>query len=238
MIPDAGLLLAAALVAFYLQDSAHLLYVDEVVVVGGRRGWRFALGSLELGGRYLHLPNPFLPARPAFRAKWLATDQDAAEHSADLTPFLAAVAPLGRCCIALWCLLLVVLPVAILAWRVPILLLTLLGAVYALIAAMLVLLALRRDRLGMSGRAVAALGAGILFCPPHAINLLRKVCLSRGLHGDPLALAAATLTPDARARLRKQIEGRLELLANAGDDDAWPESIVNARLGQVREMLP
>jgi hypothetical protein len=236
--PDAGLLLTAALVGFYLQDSAHLLYADEVVVTGERRGWRFELGSLELGGRYLHLPNPFLPAHPIFRANWLAAGQGSQRPSAELSTFLADVAPLGRCCAALSGLLLLVLPAAVFAYRVPMLLMAIVAVAYALIGLMLVLLLHRRDRLGMSARDVAAIATDALLCPPHAINLLRKVCLWRGLRDDPLVFAAGTLPAEARSRLRNEIEGRADLIAASGDLVSPRGPAMRARLAQVREMLP
>lgn len=236
-MPDAGVLLAAGLVAFYVQDSAQLLYSDEIVVVGGRRGWRFRLGSLELGGRFLHVPNPLLPARAMFRANWLEADRSVQESPAEVSVFVAELAALGRCCVALGFLLLMVLPVAILAYRVPSLLLAILGCVYAVIALMLVLLARRRKRLGLSGRDVLALAVGALLCPPHAINLVRKVCLGRGLLGDPLAFAAATLAAADGACLRKGIEARIDLVARA-DDSATHVDAMRVHLGHVRATLP
>ena len=67
--PDAELLLAIALVALYLQDSALLLHFDEVLVEGASRGWRVSTGAgLELRGRFLSIPNPLWPMRSRFRA--------------------------------------------------------------------------------------------------------------------------------------------------------------------------
>ncbi|MGY1458653.1 hypothetical protein ACW5F0_08410 [Luteimonas sp. A534] len=237
MMLDAGVLLAMGLVAFYVQDSSQLLYVDEIVVVGTRRGWRFRLGSLELGGRFLHVPNPLLPARAMFRANWLEADRSVQESPAGLSEFVAELVALGRCCVALCFLLLVALPAAILAYRVPSVLLAILGCAYAVIALMLALLARRRRRLGLSGRDVVALGIGALLCPPHAINLVRKVCLVRGLRGDPLAFAARTLAAADGARLRKGIEARIDLVARA-DDSAIHVDGMRAQLGHVRETLP
>lgn len=238
MIPDAGILLALGLVAFYVQDSAQLLYFDEVVVVGTRRGWRFPPVSLEFGGRYLYVPNPLLPTRAMFRASWLHADRGGSESPSELSAFLAGLAPLGPCCVVLWLLLLVALPVAVLAYRVPAVLLAILGAAYAVIALMLVLLARAHRRLGLSGREVAGLGVGALLCPPHAINLVRKVCLGRGLRGDPLAFAARTLAVADGARLRKEIESRIGLFAPAEDGAGRRAADLRASLGHVRETLP
>ena len=237
MIPDAGVLLALGLAAFYLQDSAQLLYADEMVVTGTRRGWRCGLGDLELRGRFLHVPNPLLPARAMFRASWLDADRSTVEPLAEIQAFLAELAPLGRACVVLWLLLLVVLPAAILAYRVPSVLLAILGGVYAVIALMILLLARKRRRLGLSAREVAALGVGALLCPPHAINLVRRVCLGRGLRGDPLAFAALALSAADATQLRSGIEARIALLAPAGDGMERTASM-RAHLRHVRETLP
>lgn len=236
-MPDAGVLLAAGLVAFYVQDSAQLLYVDELVVVGTRHGWRCRLGALELGGRFLYVPNPLLPARAMFRANWLQADRSVQESPAGLSQFVADLVALGRCCAALCFLLLGVLPAAILAYRVPGLLLAILGGAYAVIALMLLLLVRRRRRLGLSGRDVVALGIEALLCPPHAINLVRKVCLGRGLQGDPLAFAARALAATDGACLREGIEARIDLVARA-DDSAIHDEGMRAHLEHVRETLP
>ena len=108
VMPDAASA-GNGLVAFYVQDSAQLLYVDER---GGRprRGWRFRLGSLSSGTLPV-CPEPAAATRAMFRANWLEADRRS--RNRHRTVSIRATWGVGRCCTALCFLLLVALPAAI-----------------------------------------------------------------------------------------------------------------------------
>ena len=62
-------LLVAGILAFYLFDSARLLHFDDLVISPVRGAWRIVPGgTLEVRGRFLHLPNPLWPAGTRFIA--------------------------------------------------------------------------------------------------------------------------------------------------------------------------
>ena len=227
---NAELLLAVALVALYLQDSASLLHFDEVLVAGGRRGWRVSTGSgLEVRGRFLFVPNALLPMQTLFRASWLHPADGAPEDPEALASFAKSLWPIRIGCVLAGIALLVALPALLLASRDPWWLLAALGAGYLAIAAMLAVLFARRGSLGLDGHRFASLAAESLLCPPHAVNLYRRLCALRGFRGDPVAFAARTMPADARQRLRAGIDARIALFALADDHDGRAAALEAAR---------
>lgn len=217
--PNAELLLAIALVALYLQDSALLLHFDEVLVEGASRGWRVSTGAgLELRGRFLSIPNPLRPMRSRFRASWLHAGAAPDDTVASLDQYAHMLWPVRLGCTLTGVVLLGVVPWLLLGARDPLQLLAALAATWLLIIGMLAYLSLRRARLQISRRQLAGLAMEVLLCPPHAINLYRRLCAMRGFHGDPVAFAASQLPDPGRQRLRASIDARLDLFALADED--------------------
>jgi hypothetical protein len=239
VIPDTESLLALALVAFYVQDSALLLYADELVVTLAGRRWQLSLGNTELGGRYLFVPNPLLPGRVLFRAAWLEGGErrDAASPG-ELQVFIAHTRVLGVGCTALGVLLLVALPLALLQYPNTELLLALLVSAYAAIAFLLGYMVHFREALQLSRKEVASLVLDSLLCPPHAINLVRKLGLARGLDRDPLLFAKAELAKDEQALLRRALEGRLDLYGQADGASGIDGPAVRDNRQRIGELLP
>jgi hypothetical protein len=212
-----SLLLMLGVVALYLQDSAMLLHYDELVLGEKRRGWRFAAGSLRIGGRHLFLPNPLTPARGVFRASWLA-DADAPVHKAGLEHFLDALSPLRNGVRVLWVLLLVALPLLLWRYAHPLALLALLASMYATIAVLGLHLWQRRQVLEIAPRDIATLVFESAACPPHALNLVRKLCLRRGLRGDTIAWSRRVLGGTEMTTMRAQLDERVDTALAFSDE--------------------
>ncbi|WP_156911553.1 hypothetical protein [Luteimonas sp. J29] len=231
MAASAEILLVLALVALYLQDSAVLLHFDEVLVERAGRGWRVSTGSgFEARGRFLSLPNPLLPMRTRLRASWLHPSGAQVDTPADLVRFGRLLLPVRFGATVVGIVLLGVVPWLLLGPRDPVLLLAALCGTWLLVLAMAGWIALQRAALGLPLRKVLALALEGLLCPPHAINLYRRLCALRGFRGDPLAFAAAHLDDAARRRLRAEVASRLDLFALA-DDASGGRS---ARLAEAR----
>lgn len=239
MIPDMESLLALALVGFYVQDSALLLYADEVVVTSAGRRWRMSLGNAEMGGRYLFVPNPLLPGRVLFRAVWMeGRETREAAAPGELQEFVAHARVLGAGCTALGILLLVAVPVALVLFPHAGLLLVLLCSVYAAIALLLGYLMHARTGLQLSRKEVASLAVDSLLCPPHAVNLVRNAGLARGLGADPLRFATAQLPEGEQAVLRRRLEGRLDLYGQADGASGIDASAVQDNRRRIGGLLP
>lgn len=218
MLPSFEALLVLGVIALYLQDSVLLLHYDELVFTRARRHWRANAGGSEWGGRYLHLPNPLAPAHAMFRASWLAEAEGTASEHDSRDHFLDGLRPFRIGARVLWCELLVMLPLVL--WALPHPLLVL--AVFALVYASVLVLALQlwryRRVLELRGRDVAGLAFELLACPPHAINVVRRLSLRRGLGGDALAFAARAVAARDLPRLQAAIATRIQLASDLADD--------------------
>lgn len=214
----AELLLMLAVAGFYLQDSMLLLHYDELVFTESNRRWRASAGSaFQLDGRHLLLPNPLTPARGMFRASWLSdgagnsTEGSAGANWPGLRHFISALAPLKATCNLLGGLQLIILPLLLWRYPHPQVLLILLALIYANVGVLVWHLWRRRRVLQLSGRAIAVMGFEAIACPPHAINLVRKLCLRRGLQGDAIVAAGQLLGREDAAEARAMIDGRIAM---------------------------
>lgn len=220
-------LLVAGILAFYVQDSARLVYFDDLIVSGGQR-WHVAVeATSELRGRFLWLPNPFLPARTALHASWLSWEDGSHDTPEDLRDFSIALWPVRSGCVAVGAAVLLGIPAILLTTGQPTALLACLAAWLLLTAAMLAYLALRRTRFGLTRRWLAKLAFECLLCPPYAVNMYRKLCENRGFRGDPLRFAVRHAPLAARRRLLDRIEQRVALFAQTS------EAETQSRLGQA-----
>jgi hypothetical protein len=237
-------LLALALVAVYLVDSAQFLCVGEALI-RTRAGRTLALSfgwSFELGGRRPFIPNPLTPFWPELRLEWSASSQGgsgvADAVSAEMRAHLAAVRPMAW--IAGGCALLIVLiaPLALSLGQerlfVAAALLT-----FALSAAGCALLARRSRELGLAGRELYSTILVALVCLPCAANLGRAIAAHHrwslaaaelpALGFDPMQAAAA------RERAREALVAARRLMA----EDSAAHSALGEQLrrlgGEARE---
>lgn len=211
MIPSLEALLVAGIVAFYVHDSALLLYHDEFVFerAGGR--WRASPGGSQWSGRFLYLPNPLAPWRRLLRAAWSAPAAADANADGALEQSMVALRPLQAGVAVLGALLLVGVPLLLWRYPDPLALLVLVAAIYA-VALMLVAIAWsRRACFGLDARRAAWLAVECVACPPHAINLVRKLSLRQPVPGGARAFARRNLAPPAMEALDAALAGRSPL---------------------------
>jgi hypothetical protein len=220
-LPSVELLLVLAVVALYLQDSAMLLHYDEIAVVRRGEGWSASTGANgRLHGRYLYLPNPLRPGAALFRCGWLSGPAPAPrEHWAGWRHFVAALAGFAPGCWLLGSLLMVALPV--LLWRMPhpLLMLALAAAIYGTVAAIGWRLWRYRRVLELSGRQALSLAFELLCCPPHAINVVRRLCARRGLRGNAFDAAERLLSPARTQAIAGEIGERLSMAMDFHGDE-------------------
>jgi hypothetical protein len=172
-------LLALALVAIYVADSAHFLRIGEVLVRtrGGALqtlcfGWPF-----ELGGRQPYLPNPLTPYWPDLRLDWEtsgATTAEPARVAGEMRRYLAVLRPVRWLAALCACLIVVVAPVA-LALGAQRLFIGSALLCYATSAAACTVVALRRGELGLTKWQTAAASLIAIVCLPCSANLARTV---------------------------------------------------------------
>jgi hypothetical protein len=222
-----GLLLLGGVVAFYLYDSALLLYHNEIVLIGAGRSYRVSAGSgFELRGRHVFLPQPWFPHQVLFRVSWPRQGVETGDLQSirfhRVRVALAAISP--------WTLLLLLLFIAGLPYvlfvsgRVEALL-AWIAVVYAVIVMTLVQVYRHRRALNLAPRAVAAIALDALLCAPFALNIIRKIGLRQQLELDLRGVARSVLPAAAihelTAILRERIRVSLGFVEpNSPDADA------------------
>lgn len=231
MVPSFEALLVLGVVVLYLQDSLLLLHYDELVFTRVGSRWRAGAGGSHWAGRYLHLGNPFTPARAMLRASWLSAEAvAAAAPRSSLEHFLDGLRPFRIGARVLWCELLVLLPLVLWAWPHPLLVLAVFALVYASVGGLAVQLWRYRRVLELRNRDAATLAFELLACPPHAINVVRRLSLRRGLGEDALVFAARTVAPCELPRLHATIAARIQLASDlSGDADPRRQALQWAR---------
>lgn len=223
-ISDEALLMLLAL-ALYLADSALLLASNEAVLLRRGDGWvaRFGLDRWRLAGKEPCLPNPLTPHRPLFRLRWRFGAPEAPEApDAPDSPdawlagrFRPVAVPEAldalrvHAAIALGCLF-VLLPATLF---VPVgsgYVLAVVAAFYANLAVALVRVHRRRESYGLAPGAFAVLALECAFCPPFAVNLVRKLCARLAVGEDFVRAAERLLPPAELAAVRAQCRRRLD----------------------------
>jgi hypothetical protein len=179
-MPEAtSALLAAALVAVYLFDSAHFLSVGEAVVLTRRRrlcGLSFG-GGFELAGRRPYLPNPLTPFRPVFRLDWdlsgsaVSAAREVSEHMRERLSALRTLGVLSALC---GVSIVVLAPAGLLIGANSVFLAAALVTLVLAIAAGALLL-LKKRTLGLTTWQAASMAFIATICLPCSANLARAV---------------------------------------------------------------
>lgn len=230
-------LLVAGILLFYLQDSALLLYHDEVAIAERWRSWNVsASAGVELAGRHLCVPNPLLPQRALFRATWTAVD--GGSDNTCLDAFLSQLMPFRVGCVAAWAIVLVAIPASVLAHRPATWLLAELLASYLVTAIMGVCAWRRRGALGLDTKAALGLIAETLLCPPYSVNYLRRLCRHHAFGGDPVAFAAKHCHERNRAALRQELLARTDIDLSFADPGSELHASLQARRERITRSLP
>ena len=223
-MPAMESLLLLGIAAFYLFDTALLLYRNEVVFVKCGRRWRASMGTgFMLAGRYPALPAVFSPGAPVFRAAWGASAQGNPPVPDAILP---VVRPLRWPARLIALLLFLVLPLALLVNLDPRWMLGLLGLLYLVASLSVAHVAHRRSTLGLSRKDIAAIAFDVIACPPFAINLVRRITLRCGLAVPAGEFAASVLDADAHAGLLRVLGARNGIAAGGVDrgDGELPSS--------------
>lgn len=237
MTIDAQQLLAPAIVAMYLKDCLLLLHRDEGVLVQSWSGqWRsgFGLQHWKLAGREPYVCNPFLPHQPVFRLHWRMTpaSQKRWGSLAGATPELLSLRPWV---IAIWLILFILMPVALMSGMGWMPALCVVVVLYGVIVSALLFTHRRRAALGLDRAKFAVLAFELLACPPYAPNLLRRVSLLRTVDEDLVVAGARLMTPARAADVRRACVSRVDEEIDATPEDSARHA---ALLASRRELQP
>lgn len=233
MVLQAEWTLMALAAALYVWDSALLLYANEgLLTPRGRDGWALELGStLRLAGRELYLPSPLTLHRPLFRLAW--SFEAPAAGDPGWSARRAAFRPLAPLVWGMAAALFVLLPLGLFSRFGEPMLIAALALLYLDILAALAWAALRRTRLGIAPKRLAALAFELLVCPPFALNLVRRLSLEIPIGEDLIAAARRLQGADEWQASRALFAARLDdALLDESEDS--PRA---AALGRYRNLL-
>lgn len=206
---EAALMLLAG--ALYAYDALILLASNEALLVRRGQGWRAVFGSFHwrLAGREPCAPGLLAPHRPFVRLAWQfeGAPVSAPRQRVAVTPGLGALA----LCTWLSALtLFVLLPVSLFAALGTWVTLAVIGLLYAVNLAALVLLHRLHKRLRVPRAKYWSVAFECLVCPPFCINLMRRVCEWEGLDEDFLQACQRLLPPDAMHAVQAQCLVRMD----------------------------
>jgi len=205
------MLLAAAL---YIYDCSHLLHANEGVMERRWGRWVVRLGSrsIRFAGKRFFLANMLTPHRPLYRLRWDFEQprvKSAGTKAAELRahPELMLLAP------SVWAVffaMFVLLPFALLYASAGANVLVAVATLYATILALVGLIGIRRNALGLSTRQAWALVFECLVCPPLAINALRKISLSTPCDESLVAAVHRLVDDEGKMQFDAQCVDRLD----------------------------
>src|SRR3546814_3069414 len=128
------------------------------------------------------------PWRPLLRGA-IPDAPSAIPEASSLEPVLKALRPLQVGVTLLAALLLVGVPALLWRYPHPLALLALTAAIYLVALLLVISLWRRREAFGLDRRTAACLAFESVACPPHALNLVRKLGLRKPLPGHAMSMA-------------------------------------------------
>lgn len=216
-------LLVLGILGFYLYDSAMLLYFNELVLTESYGRWSFACPSSRWGlmQKLPYLPNPLAPDDPLFRVTW-STDVSPLDTAAvaETKRLIEALGHLRYLSVALLFLMLAGIPLVMFRLGTGVWFFIMLSVIYLTIVSMLVLVFLKRNALGLSGKEFVSLAFDSIACPPFAINLVRKISLRHAIRFNPVEFARQHFEKESFCHLAQAIAGRLNEELELEDEDS------------------
>lgn len=209
-MPEHAWWLALGVLVMYAYDAVHLLYDNEVVMHEGANGrWTFSLGAdVQFAGRHVFLPPWLAPTRGLLRLRWTwGRLPSARQPLRGLRAWRVAIAACAWPVCLVACLF-AMTPAAVYA-PLPVLL-AWIGSLYLAIAVAVRRLWRVRRVAGLTRREATGITSDALFCPPYALNLIRKQGARAGDRFDLIAVAHALLDAPERKRLAQAIQARVQ----------------------------
>lgn len=197
--------LALGVVAFYLFDCMRLARPETVYFLRGANAWSFRLPQqhLRLGGKSVELLSPLLPWQLPLEARLLPGNK--AKKVRLNKAFLPAISALIWPQRMLAALVLLAMPAVVIRNGLGEWFLVCLGLIYLLLGYSLLLVKRRMDALNLRRQQFHSLCMECLFCPPFAVNLIRKIAAQQAEIADAADFASRNLNGECLNRWRIEI---------------------------------
>ena len=172
-------LIVLGVIAFYIYDSAILVYSNNLVFSESFGRWFvfFPSESWRISGKLLFIPNPLIPCNLLFLSNWTTSERLSEDKLNNLLELINAARPLRIVVMSLMILLIIILPLSIFNYGVGFITLMSLLLIYIIILGMLIYTFLYRRKLGLDTKVFFSLAFEAISCPPFALNIIRKITL-------------------------------------------------------------
>lgn len=238
--------LCFGLVGLYLYDSAKLIAYNQLFLTSGwRSSFRMVLPHKNdhFLKKYLCFTRPLHSTSLVFLCQWNlqnpSTPLNTTVLEQDIQNIQTMQSHLKKLSLSsglVWLLTLVVFPILLINQQHPLYLLLLFATIYLLNIFHVLWLYLYRDRLKISKMQCLYYLIDALFCPPFALNLLKKVSLSYNIKSDAILLATELLSQDAFIDFAEQLIDDIEQLKMSENDAQSPYFMQLQQLQQQLKM--
>lgn len=202
------LLLIIAIIAFYLFDSAILLYSNEVLLTESSGKWKLLCpnNNIFILNKLFYMPNPLIPINPLFRLYWTNMEAESEFISNNLlNNFIRVLIPLKLLTAILFSFLIFGVPIILTKFGSRHEFIILLIAIYANILSIIIYIGLNRGKFNLSLKKYIFIIFESFVCAPYAINLVRKLSLNHMPSGSSFKSICNTLNIDTFESLKNSL---------------------------------
>lgn len=214
--------LCLGLVGLYLFDSAKLISYNQLFLVCGLRS-QFSSDlppkHHQILKKYVYFTRPLHGASLVFLMQWKLQKYVLTTTSATLKYDLETIKNIQKNLRKLqissglvWLLTLIIFPFLFIIQQNSIFVLILLMCIYTINLIHILLIYLQRNTLQITKIQCLHYLIDALFCPPFALNLLKKICLNYKIKSDAITLAIQLLSKNEFQHFAIQLISEIEQL--------------------------
>ncbi|OTG67587.1 hypothetical protein [Acinetobacter silvestris] len=231
------------LVGLYLYDSAKLIRYNQVFLYTGLRS-KFSIHvpskNMNVLKKYLFLTHPFHNSHLLFILQWNLNAQkkcdevQLADEIQTIKNQVDSLRKLQLSNILVWILTLIAFPLLFLTQQSYLLILSTLLLIYVINLAQASYVILKRKPLTLNKKQCVSFFIDALFCPPFALNLLKKITLNIEIQHDAIHIAQLLLNPKAFSSGLEQIIQDIDALKQSEPNTETAQYI---QLGKLHSYL-
>lgn len=226
-------LIVLGLAGFYIYDSAKILFFNEFYMQKGFRKTFTSKTQTHLFSflkKYLMLPDFIFPHHLCFKVRWTIKDTSDNETTQqnDVSSILKISKTLKKIQFSIYLntvLCMVLLPIALILKMSYEILAVLIILIYVINIINAIWVFFHRKSLSLTKMKLANLWIDALFCPPFALNILKKISLNCDVKTDAIFVCKALLDDESFQELLKQIDTDIQQLKMNSDNESFIQQL-------------
>lgn len=212
-----------SLAGLYIYDSATVCFYNSIFILKGIRkkfDYQIPHSQFNFGKKFLIFLQILSPHILVFQTSWqyktihtkaIDIDINNIQKTAEI---LRKIQPI---IIFLFVLMFIVMPILILfKFKTLLIILTILS-IYLINIFLFIFILINRKKLHLSKKLILQILLDSLFCPPFALNLMKKISLNLSTTSDALALSKSLLNESRQKLLVNQVVSKIEILQSQYD---------------------